>query len=97
MFTRKGTLDDAIQCLDHGATNVLKKPMPSELDGTQEEKQAQLDEAIVAHADYLDEHFRRAIRENTVWYKYKSFIMLALGAVLSQGANKLISFALDYM
>lgn len=97
MFTRKGTLDDAIQCMDHGATNVLKKPMPAELDGTHDDKQGQLDEAIMAHADYLEEHFRRAIRENTFWHKYKAFIMLVLGALLSQGANKLISFALVYM
>ena len=97
MFTRKGSLDDAIQCMDHGATNVLKKPMPAELDGTHDDKQGQLDEAIMAHADYLEEHFRRAIRENTVWHKYKAFIMLVLGALLSQGANKLISFALVYM
>lgn len=97
MFTRKGTLDDAIQCLDHGATDVLKKPMPSELDGTHDDKQAQLDEAIIGHADYLEEHFRRAIRANTFWNKHRAIIMLALGALLSQGANRLFSLALAYM
>ena len=94
MFTRKGTLDDAIQCFDDGATDVLKKPMPPELSGTYDHKLAQLDDAMMAKAAYLEEHFHEAIRTNTFWYRHKAVILFVFGAVLSAATNRLVTYLL---
>ena len=95
MFTRKGTLDDAIRCFDLGATNVLKKPMPHELSGSYAEKIVQLDEAMMASADYLSDHLWSAMRTNGFWYKHKSIILFVLGAAISAASNKIAAHFLN--
>lgn len=81
MFTRKGSLQDAIQCFEMGAAAVLKKPMPSSLEGDAATKIAQLDEAMKDQADHLKNHFVDRIRLGTIWYRYEKWFMLAIGAL----------------
>ena len=95
MFTRKGTLDDAIRCLDAGATAVLKKPMPSALKGSTAEKKAQLDRALVDRTPYLAEQFRHAIRANTFWHKHKGVILFLCGAAVSAAVNRTTAYLLS--
>lgn len=83
MFTRKGTLDDALNCLDKGASAVLKKATPSTLTGDQEEKKRQLDEAMAAQANYLTDKFQEAIDANHWWKKHRGIIGFISGAILS--------------
>jgi len=67
MFTRKGMLDDAILCIDNGASAVLKKPMPSswpENDEPEAVREA-LDDAMMENSARLIEHFERHIRPAT--------------------------------
>lgn len=92
MFTRKGMLEDAIQCLDQGAVAVLKKPMPPVLDDNPANKSQQLDDAMASRADYLADHLMEAIRGNTFWAKHKAKVFFLAGAAVSALANKALAF-----
>ncbi len=83
MFTRKGTLDDAIQCRDEGAISVLKKPMPGYWPDSEKEKKKMMDEAIIQNRAYLRDKFHTAISSNTFLNKHKLLIGLLGGALLS--------------
>jgi CheY-like chemotaxis protein len=83
MFTRKGNLEDAIQCFEAGAAAVLKKAMPSALEGDAAAKIAQLDKAMMDDADHLKNHFVDNIKLGTFWYRHERLIMLLIGALAS--------------
>lgn len=83
MFTRKGTLEDAIRCYDAGVAAVLKKPMPNDLTGTAARKKALLDKAFADDAEYLAEKFYDAIRSNNLWNKHRGKINFVLGAIFT--------------
>ena len=72
MFTRKGTIDDAIACLSAGAAEVLKKPMPHELPLEKEARAAELDNALVQARSYLVDRFATQITKNTHWAKNRA-------------------------
>lgn len=92
MFTRKGMLEDAIQCLDQGASAVLKKPMPPGLGSSPGSKVQQLDDAMSARADYLADHLVEAIRGNTFWVKHKAKFFFLVGAAVSASVNKALAY-----
>ncbi len=92
MFTRKGTLDDAIRCIDEGAVAVLKKPMPSEWPENSAEKREKLDEAMLQNRPYLSDKFHQMILANRLWNKHKGKIGLVGGAGIAAGIRELISW-----
>jgi CheY-like chemotaxis protein len=89
MFTRKGNLEDAIQCFKAGAAAVLKKAMPPALEGDAAAKIAQLDQAMMDDADHLKNHFVDNIKLGTFWYRHQRWIMLLIGALATQAFNTL--------
>lgn len=86
MFTRKGTIDDAIACRDNGAACVLKKPMPADHTGTI--KDATLNRAMEESQSYLGGHFLAAIQGNTHLAKHKgsyfSICSLVVGLIVGK-------------
>lgn len=69
MFTRKGTIDDAIACLSAGAADVLKKPMPPKLPSEEAQRAQALDEALFQAKASLKDRFATHIAQNTHWAK----------------------------
>lgn len=67
MLTRKGTLEDAIRCFDHGASAVLKKPMPEHWpdDDDPEAVRKAMDDAMIANSQYLIARFEKTITEGS--------------------------------
>ena len=55
-FTRKGTLADAVACVDAGADGVFPKAMPEQFD-PRRERLVQITEAARDHHDALARHF----------------------------------------
>jgi len=88
MFTRKGTMEDAIASLDSGAAAVLKKPMPESVPATPAEAKQALDEALEQNKPYLAEHFLSAIRKNSHWVKHKAKYYAAMSFLLGYLATK---------
>ena len=86
MFTRKGTIDDAIACRDNGAVGVLKKPMPTDHIGAIEE--AELDNAMEESQSYLAGHFLAAIQDNTHWAKQKGRYLAICSLIVGLIAGK---------
>jgi len=64
MLTRKGMLDDAILCIDSGASAVLKKPMPARWpdDDDPDAVRRALDDAMMETAQQLIDRFEETIR-----------------------------------
>jgi CheY-like chemotaxis protein len=87
MFTRKGSLEDAQRCRDEGAADVLKKPMPADLQGSHEEKHELQDRAMLASAAYLKERLIRVIESNSFWNRWRAEIYLAVGFILGVANN----------
>lgn len=90
MFTRKGALDDAIECREQGAQDVLKKPMPAvkadwPIDANQQK--ALFDEAMQAAAPQLQDHFNRIINANSFWMRYKPTIYAIVAFVLASALH----------
>lgn len=97
MLTRKGMLDDAILCLDCGASAVLKKPMPARWpdDDDPETIRKLMDDAMTENSKYLIDRLETAIGEQTdrakkrggtYWYWWG----VATGAVLGWCAGFLL-------
>jgi CheY-like chemotaxis protein len=91
MFTRKGNLEDAIQCFEAGAAAVLKKAMPPALEGDATAKIVQLDKAMMDDADHLKNHFVDSIKLGTFWYRHQRWIMLLIGALVGSLASATIT------
>jgi CheY-like chemotaxis protein len=72
MFTRKGTIDDAIACHSAGADEVLKKPMPSRLPDDDSAKARALDDALMEAEEQISDRFRDLIARNTHWVKHRA-------------------------
>lgn len=79
MFTRKGTIDDAIACHKAGATAIVRKPMPPKLpkdskerDQTLEEHDQALDDALYKCKTDLKDCFATHIAQNKHWVKYQA-------------------------
>ena len=72
MFTRKGTIDDAIDCLSRGAAEILKKPMPPKLPTGIEERAAALDDALVQAKGGLADRFAAQIVKNSYWVRNRA-------------------------
>ena len=51
-YTRKGTTDDALACLDAGARDVIRKPQPEDFD-SEADPYVQLEQAALAHRNSL--------------------------------------------
>jgi CheY-like chemotaxis protein len=89
MFTRKGTLQDSIDCYEAGATAVLKKPMPPAFTGTRDHKNALLDRAMAEQAVYLRGKFVDAITANSFWQKHRGITFFVLGVIFTAISNML--------
>ena len=93
MFTRKGNLEDAIECFEAGAAAVLKKAMPPALEGDAAAKIAQLDKAMMDDADHLKNYFVDNIKLGTFWYRHEKWINRVIsalvGALATQAFNTL--------
>jgi len=89
MFTRKGTIDDAIECLSEGAVEVLKKPMPPKLPDDPDERSDALDNALIEARAFLKDRFTARVIENTHWVKnrarYLAVLTFILGILLDRG------------
>jgi len=97
MLTRKGMLDDAILCIDSGASAVLKKPMPAHWpdDDDPDAVRKALDEAMMQNSQQLIDHFEEAIRSNTPkagrWPIRVFFWGIVVGVVLACSIQCLLS------
>jgi CheY-like chemotaxis protein len=91
MFTRKGNLEDAIQCFEAGAAAVLKKAMPPALEGDAPAKIAQLDKAMIDDADHLKNYFVDNIKRGTFWYRHENWINRLIGALVGALVGALAS------
>jgi len=89
MFTRKGTIDDALTCLSAGAAEVLRKPMPHELPEKKEDRVSALDNALIRAKGDLVDRFTTQIAKNTHWVKnrarYLAIATFLLGLLLDRG------------
>ena len=94
MLTRKGMLDDAIECIDAGAKRVLKKPMPAEFGGTNDERREQLDEAMRERSQYLIDRFADTIAAASFWYRHRGWVGLAAGLVAGEVISRLVGLVI---
>jgi len=98
MLTRKGTLEDAILCLDRGAAAVLRKPMPvgGAHDDDPEAIRQALDAAMLDSAPPLIGRLEQIIRANAHWARNRAAYLwwsgMAAGATLAWSAAYLLSF-----
>lgn len=90
-LTRKGTLDDAIQCIDKGAERVLRKPMPSSWPEEENMITGALDKAMIDGAPNLMDYFEDVISKNSHWNKYKHIYVLFIGALIGVFVSYLFS------
>ena len=81
-LTRKGTLDDAIQCRDKGAERVLKKPMPSDWPTDNDKVKDALDQAMLDGSPKLIDYFEDVISKYSHWNRYKHYYMLIVGSLI---------------
>jgi len=79
-LTRKGTIDDAIQCKDNGAERVLKKPMPSNWPTESDKVKKALDQAMLDGSPKLIDYFEGIISKNSRWNKYKHYYLFFIGS-----------------
>lgn len=94
-LTRKGTLEDARECIDRGAADVFKKPMPPEWPKDRKRAREALDLAMENQKEYLLDKFNLVIRDHKHSRKYRGRYMFVLGALLSgliSSAVKLLFF-----
>ena len=97
MLTRKGMLDDAILCMDQGATAVLKKPMPDHWpqDNDPQAVRAALDEAMMENSQQLMDRFEEVIGSGAPAATGRPLGVLlggiAVGAVLACGVQWLLN------
>ncbi len=96
-LTRKGTLDDAVECIDKGAERVLRKPMAPR--GTKAENMSTgvLDKAMSNDAGKLRGYFDDAISKNSHLNRYKYIYVLLIGALFGALFGKLIGVFVDYV
>jgi len=83
MFTRKGMLDDAINCIDGGAKRVLKKPTPSEVGRTPKARKDALDAAMREQAAPIADRLTTVIQSNSFWRKHRGLIGFVDGIILT--------------
>ncbi|KKL95204.1 hypothetical protein LCGC14_1857000, partial [marine sediment metagenome] len=57
-YTRKGTLADAVACMDEGADGVLPKPAPAHFDPAAD-RSSQIEQAAREQHDWLTSRFLR--------------------------------------
>jgi DNA-binding NtrC family response regulator len=81
MLTRKGTLEDAIACLQRGAAAVLKKPMPTRWpdEDRPELIRRALDHAMAENSGPLLEQFDATIRRNSHWARFRGTYLFCFG------------------
>ena len=72
-FTRKGTIDDVVACLDAGALHVLKKPQPTSVD-TDGDITEQMEAAARDSKQYLSVQFDRLMSSKGLFKKLKEAI-----------------------
>lgn len=89
-FTRKGTLEDAIQALDAGALRVIKKPDPNQSELHGNALPAAYDLAFKSNARNVVRDIEDALRRSSWWWKHK-------GAVFAYSAGFLTSLAAGYV
>ena len=98
MLTRKGTLEDAIVCLERGADAVLRKPMPvgGQHDDDPETIRQALDAATLDSAPQLIERLDKAIQAHTHWARNRAAYLwwsgMAVGAALAWSGEYLLSW-----
>jgi DNA-binding NtrC family response regulator len=91
ILTRKGTLDDAIRCIDEGAARVLRKPMPTHWPQNVKDVKNELDNAMRSGAPRLTDYFEEVISKYSHWNKFKHWYMLFIGSVIGLILENLIS------
>ena len=85
-FTRKGTLEDAVHAYEEvKALSVLKKPDPSNEEQNGKTANEAYDAAMMnpKNVDIMYSQLRRAITQNTWWYKNKTAAGYVLGIASS--------------
>ncbi|MCP4580961.1 MAG: response regulator [candidate division Zixibacteria bacterium] len=96
-LTRKGMLEDAIQCIDSGAKRVLKKPMPPNLPNNSADAKKELDKAMVDSSPNLVNHFNDVISEHSHWNRYRQIYMLFIGAFIGLMVKNLYNSIIDVL
>jgi CheY-like chemotaxis protein len=92
-LTRKGTLDDALVALDHGADGVLKKPMPASWSTTTTtDTKKMLDDAFKNSTPYLIEKFDKVMEKYSFWYRNKSFFYSLFGLIAGIAGDQGVSY-----
>lgn len=81
-LTRKGTIDDALTCVDKGADKVLKKPMPSKWPDDPKKEMEALDDAFIEGLSNLNNHFNELISKFSHWNRHKKKYMFFIGSIL---------------
>jgi DNA-binding response OmpR family regulator len=78
-LTRKGTLENAIECLDKGAERVLLKPSPGEVLDTSKNA---LDRAFSEQSQSLRDVFMEEISNHSFTKRYEKYIYFVIGSLL---------------
>lgn len=97
MFTRKGTLDDAILCMDKGADAILRKPMPDKWSENRNEQKDALDQAMLDCKKNLIDKFEEVIERNKWWHRYKAKLTFVVGTVLGYFIEKIIDIVIIFI
>ena len=95
-FTRKGTLDDAIQAYEqYDVLSVIKKPDPTAEEAKQLGIENSYDAALEEMGPFIYGRIDRAIRKASFWGRYRdrlTFLMLGILASIIAGA---VPYAVD--
>lgn len=97
MLTRKGTLEDAVECIDKGAKAVYKKPMPREWPLDIDEQKKAMDKAMLESRILFVDKFNYFIKENTFVKRYKSVISFVLGVIIGYFIENFLGILLKYV
>lgn len=94
-FTRKGTLEDAIEGIDAGAVRIIKKPDPSESELQANPLSAAYDLAIETNRHHAIRDVEDAVKLSTWWWKHKEAVFAYfVGFLSSLGAGYLLHLLL---
>jgi DNA-binding NtrC family response regulator len=86
-FTRKGTLEEGLAALKHGALQVIKKPDPNSSEVNRMPSVKAYDLAFKSKAREIASELSDAIKKTNWWWKYKEAFWIILTLLVSNAIS----------